>query len=50
MLLDGDCERGIYGARADRGQVILTATDEQLDELLGYLAAEANHETNRRRR
>lgn len=50
MVLDADCERVVYGARADSGHVVLTATDEQLDELLGYLAAEANHETNRRRR
>lgn len=50
MLLDADCEQVVYGARADRGQIVLTATDEQLEELLGYLAAEANHETNRRRR
>lgn len=50
MLLDADCERVVYGARAERRQFMLTATDEQLEELLGYLAAEANHETNRRRR
>jgi len=50
MLLDADCERVVYGARTDRGHVVLTATDEQLEELLGYLAAEANHATNRRRR
>jgi hypothetical protein len=50
MLLDADCERVVYGARVDRGQAVLTATDEQLEELLGYLAAQANHETNRRRR
>jgi len=49
MLLDAECERVVYRGRANRGQIVLTATDEQLDELLGYLAAEANHETNRRR-
>lgn len=27
----------------------LTATDDDLDELIGSVAAEANHETNRRR-
>jgi hypothetical protein len=50
LLLDGDCERVIYRARTDRGQVVLTTTEEQVEELLGCLAAEANHETNRRRR
>ena len=50
LMLDADCERVVYGARSHRGQVMLSATDEELDELLGYLAAEANHETNRRRR
>jgi hypothetical protein len=50
LLLDADCERVAYGARTERGQVILTATDEQIDELLGCLAAEANHAENRRRR
>jgi hypothetical protein len=49
LLLDADCERVIYGARTHHGQILLSATDDQLDELLGYLAAEANHETNRRR-
>lgn len=50
LLLDADCERVAYGARTVDGQIVLTATQEQLDELLGYLAAEANHETNPRRR
>ena len=50
MLLDTDGERVVYGARSDGVRVTLTATDEQLEELLGSLAAEANHETNRRRR
>jgi plasmid stabilization system protein ParE len=27
----------------------LTVTDEDLEELLGFVAAEANHEPNRRR-
>lgn len=49
-LLDVDCERVIYGARSDGSQVILTATDEQLEKLLGYLASAADQETNRGRR
>jgi hypothetical protein len=50
LLLDTDCECAVYGARTDRARIVLRATDEQLDELLGCLAAEANHETKRRRR
>jgi hypothetical protein len=50
MLLDVDCERVIYGARNDGVRVILIATDEQLEDLVGYLATEADHETNRGRR
>lgn len=50
LLLDADCERVAYRARTLDGQIVLSATQEQLDELLGYLAAEANHETNPRQR
>ena len=35
--------------RADGERIFLTATDDELDELIGYVAAEANHETTRRR-
>ena len=49
-LLDPDCERLIFRIRAHRGNgAILTATDEDLDQLIGAVAAEANHEPNRRR-
>jgi hypothetical protein len=48
-LLDTDCERLVFGIRADNDHAILTATDDGLDELLGSVAAEANHESNRRR-
>lgn len=34
--------------RADGQRIILTAIDDELDELIGYVAAEANHETTRR--
>lgn len=50
LLLDPDCERVVYRARTDGGRAVLSATEDDLDELLGYLAAEANHERNRRRR
>ena len=35
--------------RAHNDSAILAATDEDLEELIGSVAAEANHEPNRRR-
>ncbi len=49
LLLDPECERLVYRARAGDDGVVLTADDEELDELIGFVAAEANHEPNRRR-
>lgn len=48
-LLDLDCERLVNRARAHGEGAILLASDEDLDELIGYVAAEANHESNRPR-
>jgi len=48
-LLDPDCDRLVFQARARGECIILTAAAEDLDELIGFVAAEANHETNRRR-
>ena len=48
-LLDTDCERLVFGIRAHNRGAILEVTDEQLDELIESVAAEANHESNRRR-
>ncbi len=48
-LLDAECERLVFGARAADDGVALAADDEELDELIGFVAAEANHEPNRRR-
>lgn len=48
-LLDPDCERVVYRARAVDDGVALTTDAEELDELIGFVAAEANHEPNRRR-
>jgi hypothetical protein len=51
QLLDTSSERMVYRARtANEGAVVLTADEEEFDELLGFVAAEANHEPNRRRR
>jgi hypothetical protein len=50
QLLDTNCERLVFGIRIrDDGRVILAATDGDLDALIGSMAAEANHEPNRRR-
>jgi hypothetical protein len=49
LLLDSDCERLVFGARASKTGIVLVTSEEDLDELIGYVAAEANHETNRRR-
>lgn len=49
-LADLDCTRLIFQIRCSGTELILAATAEDLDELLGSLAAEANHETQRRRR
>ena len=50
MLLDRDCERVVFQTRAVQGDLVLTATEEDLEELVGSVAADANHETNPRRR
>lgn len=48
-LLDADCERLVFRIRAHNDRAVLPATDDDLDELIGSVAAEANHESNRRR-
>jgi hypothetical protein len=48
-LLDLDCQRLVFRIRAHHDHAVLTVTDEELEELLGFVAAEANHEPNRRR-
>ena len=49
QLLDPDCERLVFSMRAHSGGAAFAATDDDLDELIGFVAAEANHEPNRRR-
>lgn len=48
-LLDADCERLVFRTRAHHDGAVLPATDDDLEELIGFVAAEANHESNRRR-
>lgn len=49
QLLDTDCARLVFRIRAHHDRAVLAATDDDLDELVGSVAAEANHEPNRRR-
>lgn len=49
LLLDPDSERVVFRIRAHPHGAVLSATDEDLDQLIGAVAAEANHEPNRRR-
>ena len=49
QLLDPNCERIVFRIRAHGDHAVLTATAADLDELIGGVAAEANHETNRSR-
>lgn len=50
QLLDPDCERLVFAMVGARGGAALTVTADELDALIDALAAEANHEPNRRRR
>ncbi len=49
-LPDTDCERLVFRIRTRNGGAILAAAADELDELIGFVAAEANHEPSRRRR
>ena len=49
QLLDSDCERLVFAARAQGDHAVLAVTDNDLEELAGSVAAEANHEPGRTR-
>jgi hypothetical protein len=49
-LPDADCERLVFRIRAHDGGAVLPATNDDLHELIGFVAAQANHEPSRRRR
>jgi hypothetical protein len=49
QMLDPDCERLVFRIRAQHAGAVLSATDDDLEELIGSVAAEANHEPNWRR-
>ena len=48
-MLDTDCERLVFRIHARNDHAILAVTDDDLDELIGFVAADANNEPNRRR-
>ncbi len=48
--LDPDAERVVFRVRARADGAVLVVTDDELEELMGFVAAEANREPNRRRR
>lgn len=50
-LVDTAGERLVFRARLadDADSAVLAAGEDDLEELLGYVAAEANHEQDRRR-
>lgn len=50
QLFDMECERVVFQMRYSSDHIVLTATADELDELIGFVAAQPNLETNRRRR
>jgi hypothetical protein len=49
LLIDSTSERLVFRARPSEHGIILGGNEHDLDELIGYVAAEANHEHDRRR-
>jgi hypothetical protein len=47
---DPGCERLVFRIRAHDGGAVLPATNGDLDKLIGFVAAEANHASSRRHR
>lgn len=48
-IIDLASERAVFAARVESGRVFLKLNDDESEELAECLAAEANHEPNRRR-
>ncbi len=49
QLPDAGCQRLVFRIRARNGRAVLPATSEDLDKLIGFVAAGADHEPSRRR-
>ncbi|GEM_PF-226545 len=50
LVLSPECQCLLYGAIIAHGGIVIRATLEEFEELEDYIAAEANHEENQRRR
>ena len=51
LVVDPACERLVYGAvRQSDGSLLLTGSEEGVEELRGFVASEANQESDARRR
>ncbi len=50
LIFSPEAEALVYSAIVTETGALLRATGEEMDDLLGYIAAEANHEKNRQRR
>lgn len=49
LLLDDNTERAVFAAQAAAGGALIAAAERELQDLLGFLAAEANQERSARR-
>jgi hypothetical protein len=49
QIFDRESERMVFRARAEHGSVVLEGSDDNLESMAEFVAAEANHEPNRRR-
>jgi len=49
MLLEVACERMVFGSRVIDGSVLIEGSEDDLETLAESVAADANHEPNRRR-
>ena len=49
QLPDADCQRLVFRIRARNDHAVLPATNEDLDKLIGFVAAGADHAPSRRR-
>ena len=49
-LLDSACERLVFQATVSENRIVLATDGDGLDELIGYVAAEANNAGDRRHR
>lgn len=48
-MVDAACARLVFRASVSAERIVLVGSEDDLDELLGYVAAEANHEKDHRR-